>query len=85
MTREMNMWKPSPDPFLNIMNRFKCKSNETFTIGDSHYDVLASRQAAISNIFIIKNSKPLQLKDTSDLVFFSDFFELKNILKISLI
>lgn len=85
MTREMKLWKPSPEPFLYIMNRFRCSSGETFSIGDSHYDVFASKQSGIANIFIIKNSKSLKLSDTDNIVFFSNFFELKDILKIKLI
>ena len=80
LTREKKMWKPSPEPFFYMMDLFHCKQDETISIGDSHYDVIASREAGIENIFIIKNKKQLPLNDTGDIVFFKDFFELKNIL-----
>ena len=85
LTREMKLWKPSPEPFFYIMNRFRCGSAETFYIGDSHYDVLASNQSGIANIFIIKNEKPINLSDTDNIVYFSNYVELKDILKIKLV
>ncbi|MCK5055288.1 MAG: HAD family hydrolase [Candidatus Aminicenantes bacterium] len=80
LTREKKMWKPSPEPFLFVMERYRCKQEESISIGDSHYDVLASREAGIKNIFIIKNKRQLKLSDTGNIVFFSDFLELKYVL-----
>jgi HAD superfamily hydrolase (TIGR01549 family) len=80
MTREEKLWKPSPEPFFYMMDSFHCKQDETISIGDSHYDVMASKEAGIEHIFIIKNERQLQLTDTDNIVFFSDFVELKDIL-----
>lgn len=79
MTRESRLWKPSPDPFLFVMNRFACGEDETISIGDSQYDLLASRKAGIGNIFLIQNQKTLALND-DHITYFKDFSELKDIL-----
>jgi len=79
MTRESRLWKPSPGPFLSVMNRFACGEDETISIGDSHYDLLASRKAGIGNIFLIQNQKTLALND-DHITYFKDFIELKDIL-----
>ncbi len=80
ITREMKLWKPSPDPFLYVMDLFHCNKDETISIGDSSYDVTASKKADISNIFIIKSEKSIKLS-SDGITFFNDFFELKEILE----
>ena len=84
MTREKKLWKPSPEPFFYMMDSFHCEQHETISIGDSRYDVTASKDAGIENIFIIKNKRQLQLSNTDNIVFFSDFLELTNILNAAI-
>jgi HAD superfamily hydrolase (TIGR01549 family) len=83
ITREMKLWKPAPDAFLYAMARYQCKSDETIVIGDSHYDVGASRRARVPHIFIIKNSRVIQLigSRAADVTYFGDYLELKAILE----
>lgn len=78
ITREMRLWKPSAEPFLYVMERFRCDRQETISIGDSRYDVQASREAGIKNIYIIKNESAILPEDIDHITFFSDFFELKD-------
>jgi HAD superfamily hydrolase (TIGR01509 family) len=82
ITREMRLWKPDPDGFLYAMAEYHCKPEETIAIGDSHYDVRASRRAHVSHIFIIKNSRFVQMIDANaeDVTYFKDYRDLKNML-----
>jgi HAD superfamily hydrolase (TIGR01549 family) len=75
ITREMKLWKPDPDAFLYVMNELGVKPEETFSIGDSHYDIKASRGAKIPHIFIIGNSTLAQ-KDEVGVVYFDDYLDL---------
>ena len=88
ITREMRFWKPEADAFFYLMNLYKCKPKETLSIGDSHYDIIASKKAGISDVFVVKKN----IKDgvghiiqddkrflNERIVFFTNYFELKNI------
>jgi HAD superfamily hydrolase (TIGR01509 family) len=83
VTREMKLWKPDPDAFFYAMDLYRCKPGDTITIGDSHYDVKASRRAHVSHIFIIKSSRAIQMigADTKDVIYFDDYIDLKAILE----
>ena len=80
ITREMKLWKPDPDAFLYLMDTHNCQAHETISIGDSHYDIEASKNAEIANIFI-KNSNSLKIDDQNNVVYFNDYFELKRIIQ----
>ncbi|MCI0470324.1 MAG: HAD family hydrolase [Candidatus Aminicenantes bacterium] len=80
ITRERRLWKPSPDPFLYVMEQFSCDRHETISIGDSRYDVQAANEAGIKNIYIIRNEKAILPENTDHIVFFRDFIELKEML-----
>ena len=81
ITREMKLWKPGPDAFLYAMEKYRCQPGETLCIGDSHYDVNASRKAGITDIFIIKNQGSSIPIDDAGVIYFEDYFDLKEILK----
>ena len=53
LTREQGLWKPSGDAFLRVMRRFKVSPLECCTIGDSLFDLQASRDAGIDCIFMV--------------------------------
>jgi len=81
VTRESGLWKPDPDAFLYLMNRFSSTAAETISIGDSSYDIEASKRADIPYIFIINNpNKPI--KPSIGTVVFQDYFELKGIIEL---
>ena len=80
ITRELKLWKPDPAAFYYIMNKFRCNSGETISIGDSHYDVKASQGAKIANIFIIKTPRSLEMKSPG-IILFEDYHDLEGILK----
>lgn len=82
ITREMKLWKPEPDGFLYAMAVYQCKPEETIAIGDSQYDVRASRRAHVPHIFIIKNSRVMQLigVNAEDVTYFEDYRDLKAML-----
>jgi HAD superfamily hydrolase (TIGR01509 family) len=80
VTREAKLWKPNPDAFLYMMEVFSCSPEETISIGDSHYDIKASKRANIANIFI--KSDILNNGETvDDVVYFQHYFELKKIIE----
>lgn len=82
ITREMKLWKPDPDAFLFVMELYRCRAYEVIAIGDSHYDVKAAKAADIPGIFIINNQAHSLRRqvDDSGVVYFEDFFHLKEIL-----
>jgi HAD superfamily hydrolase (TIGR01509 family) len=61
ITRENKLWKPAPDSFLYLGRIFKCHPGQMVSIGDSRYDILASRAAGIDRIFIIYSDQSKQL------------------------
>lgn len=82
MTREMKLWKPDPDAFFYAMKKTGYTSEETISIGDSHYDVKSSRRANVPYIFIIKTPRSISLqKENPDIILFQDYFDLKAIIK----
>jgi len=80
ITREMKLWKPDPDPFIYLMKLYRCDPSETFSIGDSHYDIMASIKSDIADIFIKKSNKTME-QTHKNIVFFEDYFELKTIIQ----
>ena len=84
ITRELKLWKPDPEAFFYAMKKTGYTSEETISIGDSHYDVKASRRANVPYIFIIKTPRSISLqkeKGNPDFTLFNDYIELKNIIK----
>jgi len=83
VTREMRLWKPDPDAFFHVMELYGCGPDEIVSIGDSHYDINASKAAGISAIFIIKKKAgSLPTVDDSGVVYFDDFNHLREILNL---
>lgn len=80
VTREARLWKPDPDAFLYMMKVFSCSPEETISIGDSHYDIEASKRANIANIYI-KSDKLNNSEALDDVVYFQHYFELKEIIE----
>lgn len=83
ITRESGLWKPDPDPFLHVMLQYCCEASEIISIGDSLFDIKASKASGIPYIFIIKKKSGgfLREVDTENVVFFNDFIHLKEIFK----
>lgn len=82
ITREKRLWKPEPDAFFYIMNLYGCSAEEIISIGDSHYDVRASRAARISAIFIIeKENRGVPIDSNDGITYFTDYYHLKDILE----
>jgi HAD superfamily hydrolase (TIGR01509 family) len=78
ITRELQLWKPEPDVFFHVMNHYGCRPSETLSIGDSHYDIIASRAAQLAQIYIISSQNGVQPFAT-DIVYFKDYIHLKEI------
>jgi HAD superfamily hydrolase (TIGR01509 family) len=81
ITREMRLWKPEPDAFFYVMDLHDCAAEEVIVIGDSHYDVKASRAANISDVFIIEKENRGVPIDDDGVIFFNDFYHFKKILE----
>lgn len=84
ITRESGLWKPGPEPFLHVMEQYGCSPEKTISIGDSHYDVKASRSAGLKRIYIISNSRSVSPGENPGVVFFDDYFHLKSILDVDM-
>lgn len=57
ITRESGLWKPSAEPLIAAIKKFKINKKETCVIGDSKFDMLAAISAGIPNIFILNKNK----------------------------
>ncbi len=80
LTRESGMYKPDNLPFKHIFKRYDCVAEEVISIGDSHYDIIASKNAGIKDIFIICSAGSDQLKlKYPRITLFSDYLHLKTI------
>jgi len=79
ITRDENMWKPSPTAFKFLMNKFKISPENTITIGDSDFDVTASVKADISDVYIIDNAV-ITGKYPIEIMYFKDFQDLSTII-----
>lgn len=53
LTRDGGLWKPSADPFLEVMRRLGLGASECCAVGDSRFDLLAAEAAGISSVFLI--------------------------------
>ncbi len=79
VTREMRLWKPEPDAFHYLMDKYGRRPAEIISIGDSTYDVRASRAAGISRIYIIRKAgAPLPIEG-DDITYFDDFIHLEQL------
>ena len=80
LTRESGMYKPDILPFKHIFKKFDCLPEEVISIGDSHYDIIASVKAGIKDIFIICSARSDQLKlKYPGITLFSDYVHLETI------
>jgi len=57
MSRESGLWKPSADPFLEVLKKFAILNTECCVVGDSFFDILAAEAAGIDKVFIFRNKK----------------------------
>jgi HAD superfamily hydrolase (TIGR01509 family) len=55
ITREMKMWKPYPDAMKYALTKLNISSENTISIGDSDFDIRASREAGVRKIYIKRN------------------------------
>lgn len=53
ITRESGLWKPSGAPFLEILRRWELEASACCAVGDTHFDVLAAREAGIGRVFLL--------------------------------
>ncbi len=53
ITRESGLWKPSGAPFLEILRRWNLEASACCVVGDTHFDVLAAREAGIGRVFLL--------------------------------
>lgn len=68
MSRESGLWKPSPDPFLEVLKRFDFCNTECCVVGDSFFDILAAEAAGIDKVFILGNKEEQIESDAADRV-----------------
>lgn len=57
ISRESGLWKPSADPFLEVLERFAFTNTECCVVGDSFFDILAAEAAGIDIVFILGNKE----------------------------
>jgi HAD superfamily hydrolase (TIGR01509 family) len=81
VTRESGLWKPDPGAFLTLMKRFSVAPAETISIGDSLFDIQASKSADITDIFVkINRNRPIVTQ--TDVGYFTDYVELKRTIQV---
>jgi len=57
ISRESGLWKPSADPFIEVLKRFAFNNAECCVVGDSFFDILAAEAAGIDKVFILGNKE----------------------------
>jgi HAD superfamily hydrolase (TIGR01549 family) len=57
ISRESGLWKPSGAPFQAVLEMLGLEKEECCVVGDSHFDIKASQEAGISNVFILNEDK----------------------------
>jgi len=81
ITREHCLWKPDPDSFLHLSRECRCDPREIASVGDSRYDILASRAAGIEAIYIIMGSgSEILAAEYPFVTLFRDFDQLRKML-----
>jgi HAD superfamily hydrolase (TIGR01509 family) len=53
LTRDSGFWKPSGAPIAEAVSRLQLTPDECLGIGDSHYDVLAAREAGLAAVCLL--------------------------------
>lgn len=74
MSRESGLWKPSPEPFFEVMRRFALPREACCVVGDSRFDWQAARDAGIEAVYLISR-EPFPF-DTAPAEVVPDCFEL---------
>jgi HAD superfamily hydrolase (TIGR01549 family) len=75
LTRESGLRKPAGAPFMAVMKTFEVQPDETMVVGDTSYDLLAAKEASISQVFILKSQMTPENLEEARLV--SSFEEIK--------
>lgn len=73
--REMKMWKPGSNAFHYVCKYFNTIPKDTISIGDSIYDIMASKGSGIEKIFIKKSSN-LNRTMVDGVIYFKDYISL---------
>jgi len=53
MSRETGLWKPSAEPFLQVLQEWGISAEECCAVGDSVFDILAAQAAEIDRVYIV--------------------------------
>jgi HAD superfamily hydrolase (TIGR01509 family) len=53
LTRDSGLWKPSGAPISEAVTRLDISSEACLAVGDSHYDVLAAREASVGSVCVV--------------------------------
>lgn len=72
MSRETGLWKPSAEPFLQVLGEWGIAAEECCAVGDSVFDILAAQAAEIDRVYIV-NTDFDRFQDYSVKVFASIF------------
>jgi FMN phosphatase YigB (HAD superfamily) len=76
LTRESGLHKPSGGPFQKVMKFFKVAPEETVVIGDTQYDILAAKNAGLSQVFILTSEMtPGNLPGAEKVVSFEEIMQ----------
>jgi HAD superfamily hydrolase (TIGR01509 family) len=55
LTRDSGLWKPSGAPIREAVNQLGVTPGDCLGVGDSHYDVLAAREAGLAAVCLVQN------------------------------
>ncbi len=82
MTRDSGLWKPSGAPLIEAAHRLRVLPEQCLAVGDSHYDILAAREAQYKHVCLLNQPTP-DLRRQADITF-PDVKALVNFLKLLL-
>jgi len=68
LTRDSGLWKPSGAPLVEASRRLGVAPERCLAVGDSHYDIIAARDAGLAKVCLLHNGTGRHERET-DLTF----------------
>ncbi len=65
-TREDGAVKPSPEPVRAICEALGVRPEETWTVGDYLFDILAGKEAGATTVLMVGDRRPPEYADQAD-------------------
>ena len=78
---QCNCRKPKPGMLLQAKKRYKINMKESWVIGDKEIDILAAKNAGISNSILVKSGHKIDESSTKAMFIINSIKDIRNIVK----